>query len=100
MKTFHRFAGAIAYPDGPQVIDRYLKDTPRWEEDLRHTVVELADRRDAGQQWAQVFLGHPTRILHEEYWDVPNFTAGRNPPPEDWVIAPRKSDADLATDVR
>ncbi len=93
----HRFADAIAYPDGPQVIDRYLADTPRWQEDLRHTVVELADRRDAGHQWAQVFLGHPTRILHEEYWDVPNFTAGRNPSPEEWVKAARKSDADLAT---
>jgi hypothetical protein len=93
----HRFAGALAYPDGPQVIDRFLKDTPRWQEDLAGALTELADRRDAGQQWSQVFLGHPTRIFHEEYWDVPNFTAGRNPPPEDWVIAPRKSAADLAT---
>jgi hypothetical protein len=93
----HRFVDSLSYPDGPEVLDRTLADTPRWQAHLDQAIAQLEERRDAGQQWAQVFLGHPTRILHEDYWDVPNFTAGRNPTPEAWVKAPRKSDADYAT---
>lgn len=28
---------------------------------------------------------HPTEFVFEEFWDAVNFSAGRNPPPEQWV---------------
>ena len=36
----HRFAGAISYPDGPEVLDRTLANTPRWQEELNRTVAD------------------------------------------------------------
>ena len=91
----HRFSDCIAYPNGLSLSDgNYQNDAvAEWERDL------LADRlqadADAGVNWQQVFLGHPTRILHEEFWDAPNFARGANPPREEWKPARRKSQPDL-----
>ena len=45
-------------------------------------------------------MGHPTRILHTEFWDAPNFAQGANPPRADWKIAERKSKAELDSALR
>jgi hypothetical protein len=49
------------------------------------------DRCQAG--WLCVFLGHPTRVIHDGFWDAVNFTRGANPPREAWKPAPRHPDS-------
>ncbi|MGH2558381.1 MAG: polysaccharide deacetylase family protein [Thermomicrobiales bacterium] len=93
----HRFRGILTYPLGRSLRDALYHDTPAWERRLAELKAELDTDRRAGIQWAQVFLGHPSRILHEEYWDLPSFGNGRNPPPAEWILPRRKSDADLDT---
>jgi hypothetical protein len=91
----HRFAGALSYPDGPAMHDGRYHDRTEWERDLARLVHHLADERDRGARWRSVFLGHPTRILHREFWDGVNFARGCNPPRSAWRSARRKSDAEL-----
>ncbi|HEY7030823.1 MAG TPA: hypothetical protein VH482_05830 [Thermomicrobiales bacterium] len=91
----HRFCGLLTYPLGRSMQDALYHDTPAWERRMAELSAELQSDRRAGVQWAQVFLGHPSRILHEEYWDLPSFRGGQNPPPAEWVRPRRKSDADL-----
>jgi hypothetical protein len=87
----HRFAGVIAYPGG-----RSLSDGQYHEDDLSRQNLErlgsgLQNDLQSGLFWQEIFVGHPTRILHERFWDDPNFVAGANPPRSDWQPAPRKS---------
>jgi hypothetical protein len=91
----HRFAGRIAYPNGPSLSDGRYHDDSLASQDRAVLVDRLKADMAAGIRWRQVFLGHPTRILHSEFWDAPNFALGANPPRNDWTIAPRKSKADL-----
>jgi hypothetical protein len=93
----HRFCGILTYPRGRAMPDALYHDTPAWERSLAELRAGLEGDRQAGIRWVQVFLGHPSRILHEEFWDTPNFGAGRNPPPGEWEPPRRKSDADLET---
>ncbi len=39
-------------------------------------------------------MGHPTRIMHEEFWDGRNFAYGASPPREPWFAARRKPETD------
>jgi hypothetical protein len=93
----HRFCGLLTFPRGRAMPDAHYHETPVWEQRLAELRAGLEADRRAGMRWVQVFLGHPSRILHEAFWDTPNFGAGRNPPPDEWVSPPRKSDADLQT---
>jgi hypothetical protein len=91
----HRFAGLLAYPNGPGMNDGCYQDETRTRQDRARVRQVLETNRDAGRIWQQVFLGHPTRILHTAFWDAPNFAAGKNPPREAWTPARRKSPAAL-----
>ena len=91
----HRFCGILTYPRGRAMPDAHYHETPVWERHLAELRAGLRDDQRAGIEWTQVFLGHPSRILHEEFWDTPNFGAGRNPPPDNWVLPRRKSDRTL-----
>lgn len=93
----HRFCGMLTYPRGHGMPDAHYHETPVWERHLAELRGALMrDRRD-GVEWTQVFLGHPSRIRYDEYWDSPNFDAGRNPQPDEWVAPRRKSDAAVET---
>jgi hypothetical protein len=96
----HRFCGILTYPRGRGMPDAHYHETPVWEHHLAELRTALADDQRTGVGWTQVFLGHPSRILHEEYWDTPNFGAGRNPPRDEWVLPRRKSDAEIKTALR
>ncbi len=43
----------------------------------------------------ELFLGHPSRMLHDEFWDGANFSLGRNPPRDQWKRPRRKTDRDV-----
>lgn len=92
----HRFCGITCYPCGRYAGDADYHDTAQWERNMARLRNDLAADIADGRQWSEVFLGHPSRILHEEFWDAPNFLAGANPPRRNWVRPRRKSDADLA----
>jgi hypothetical protein len=91
----HRFCGLLAYPGGRYVGDGEYHDTPAWKRNMERLKAQLDADRAAGRQWQEVFVGHPSRILHEEFWDGPNFAQGRNPARENWILPRRKSDSDL-----
>jgi hypothetical protein len=91
----HRFAGCIAYPNGPGLSDGLYHDDAAAERQRDQLEQRLRTDAAAGVFWHHVFLGHPTRILHEEFWDAPNFAGGANPPREQWKPARRKSQANL-----
>jgi hypothetical protein len=92
----HRFCGSICYPNGYCMSDGDYHRDREWEQDVSRLSSFLEAARAEGRQWVEVYLGHPSRILHEEFWDGPNFTAGRMPPADQWVTPRRKADADLA----
>lgn len=91
----HRFAGMLAYPGGRYLNESALTDDDQAAQNRERLQHELREDVAAGVFWREVFLGHPTRILHEEFWDAPNFAHGANPPREEWKPARRKSQADL-----
>jgi hypothetical protein len=92
----HRFCGELCFPSCCSLRDGEYHVAAAWKENLRQVLEELQCRRVDGAQWTEVFLGHPSRILNEEFWDGPSFTAGRTTPRDQWVPPRRKSDADLA----
>jgi hypothetical protein len=87
----HRFAGLIAYPGGRSLVDGRYQDDDFSRQDLARLQNELQADVQLGRFWQEIFIGHPTRILHEQFWDAPNFANGANPPRNEWRPAPRKS---------
>ncbi len=92
----HRFCGALSYPSGCSMQDGEYHLDAAWEANLARMLGEIERRRGDGAQWMEAFLGHPSRILHEAFWDGPSFAGGRVTPREQWTSPRRKSDADLA----
>jgi hypothetical protein len=92
----HRFCGTLCYPGGCSMRDGEYHRPAAWEADLERLLGELDRRRGAGVQWTEVFLGHPSRILHEEFWDGPSFSGGRVVSRDAWIAPRRKNDTDLA----
>lgn len=77
----HRFDGVVAMPQHLSVSE------PEWADDARAD--EAAGRvRDAltasKAPWIGIFVGHPTKLRHRDYWDTPYF-AGRTPPEPEFV---------------
>jgi hypothetical protein len=92
----HLFCGRICYPGGYCLQDGAYHDAAAWEKDVESLMTFLSQARADGRQWVEVYIGHPSRILHDDFWDVHSFTAGRMPPPSQWAGPQRKSDADLS----
>jgi len=90
----HRFAGVLAYPGGRSLGDGLYHDDTAASERLGQLVDDLQRDSKAGLFWREVFVGHPTRIMHEEFWDGRNFADGAKPPREAWTPAKRKPEAD------
>src|SRR5690242_5863181 len=90
----HRFAGQLAYPESRSFNDEWYADETRTRTCVTRLCHDLRADARQGVLWRQVFLGHPTRLLHEEFWDGPNFSAGANPPLTSCVSPRRKSAID------
>jgi hypothetical protein len=91
----HRFCGILAYPHGGGFDDGAYHLPPIRNENIARVTERVRRQRDAGLQWTEVFLGHPSRMLHEEFWDGPNYSHGANPDLADCVPPRRKKDADV-----
>src|ERR1051326_5054255 len=91
----HRFGGIRAYPGGRSLNDGAYHDNAQAQAQRDRLEQQLQQDANAGLFWQEGFLGHPTRILHQEFWDAPNFALGATPPRKHWKPAERKSQADL-----
>lgn len=96
----HRFLGLLAYPAGHYAGDGDYHDPGKADANRQRLMEQLRSDMEAGLQWTEVFLGHPTRILHHEFWDGCNFARGENPPPSCWRQPRRKTDAELDQAIR
>ncbi len=92
----HRYCGSLCYPVCASLGDDALHLPDAFENNLLRLLAEVKRRRDSGGQWMELFMGHPSRMLHQEFWDGPNFTAGRNPARAQWRRPARKPDAEVA----
>lgn len=91
--SVHRFLGVLAYPGGRALSDSLYHETEAADERLISVLTGLSEDMAAGVVWQEVFIGHPTRIMHASFWDAENFTHGANPARSAWRPAPRKSPA-------
>ncbi len=91
----HRFSECIAYPNGPGLTDGLYHDDAASVRERDALAARLRADVASGAVWQQVFLGHPTRILHDEFWDAPNFARGANPARSDWTAARQKPRTDI-----
>ncbi len=90
----HRFEGILAYPEGHYFSDSVYHQTSSVDRHLARIVAGLEVERAGGQFWSQVFVGHPTRILHNSFWDS-IFEHGANPVEADRRPVERKNSEDL-----
>ncbi len=79
----HRYDDAFALPQSISVSE------PEWADDAKadagmKRVFEAIEKRLA--PWLGIFVGHPTKLRHKDYWDTPYF-AGRTPPSPEFVEA-------------
>lgn len=95
----HQFLGVIHYPGGLNMSDREYGSAEKTRARFEQVAEELRRRVDAGVQWTEVFLGHPTRIYHEDFWDVPLYD-GAMPPRDLFPCAPRRSSEALEAALR
>ncbi len=91
----HRFLDLLAYPSGHYAGDGEYHDHEAALKNRRRLVAELEADLASGRRWTEVFLGHPTRILHHEFWDGTNFVAGANHHREEWKPPRRKTASEL-----
>lgn len=77
----HRYDGVFALPQSLSVSE------PEWAEDAK--TASAAERvftaiAKKSAPWLGVFVGHPTKLRHRDYWDTPYF-GGRTPPEPEFV---------------
>jgi hypothetical protein len=91
----HRCEGILSYPQDYSLDDGAYHDEERAQRNLDRLVAALERDAEAGAGWRGVFIGHPTRILCQSFWDAENFGHGNCAPVDDWKPAPLKPKADL-----
>jgi len=77
----HRYDGCYALPQMLSVSE------PEWADDGKakaatERVFEAIEMRLA--PWLGIFVGHPTKLRHKDYWDIP-YNHGRTPPKTEFV---------------
>lgn len=86
------YAGCLGFcDDGVGGFDQSLADDALFERRLAEAdaAIEARARQERrGAEWLCLFLGHPTRVVHEAFWDAVNFAYGANPPRAEWRPAP------------
>lgn len=93
----HRFMGALAYPCGYHAGDGEYHLPEAAQRNRQSLMASLRQDVARGRQWAEVFLGHPSRILHHEFWDGCNFALGVNPDGGGRKLPRRKTEHELQT---
>lgn len=71
----YRFAGTLAFPGGIGIGESNYEDEGRFQAAMGRVIERV---KSARTPWIEVFIGHPTRIRHLQFWDVGYFR-GRTP---------------------
>ena len=77
----HRFNGVMAFPQNLSVSE------PEWRDDVEARLASnrvLTKIEESDLQWTGVFVGHPTKLRHKDYWDTPYF-GGKSPTEPEYV---------------
>ncbi len=77
----HWFAGTLCLHRGAAIgpLDNTLHDGRRFTTFYENLPIMLQKRAESGEQFVQIFVGHPTCIVTKMFWDQLNFADGRNP---------------------
>lgn len=74
-EAVHRFNGILALPQALSISEADWADDTRAEGAAARILKRIAE---IDQPWIGLFVGHPTRLRYEEFWDQP-YMAGRTP---------------------
>ncbi|MBI3919942.1 MAG: hypothetical protein HY318_00890 [Armatimonadetes bacterium] len=77
------YANCLSFSGFMGGFDAVYCDDQQFESALARFKVE-ATRRLEHWQYFGLFVGHPTRVISKEFWDVCNFAKGANPPRDQW----------------
>ncbi len=84
-EAVHRFNGVVALPQAASIGENDWQDDARAEARSARVLDQI---EEIPQPWIGVFVGHPTKFRHRDFWDVPYY-AGRTPPyPEHAELLP------------
>jgi len=77
----HRFNGVLALPQATAISESEWADDEKASAAMDRVLTFLDN---AVAPWIGLFIGHPTRLRHVDYWDTPYF-AGRTPPSPEYT---------------
>jgi hypothetical protein len=95
------YAGCLGFHgEGTGFFDTSFADEDAFAEKLALVNRDIdgyiaSDRR--GAEWLCLFVCHPTRAVHTDFWDAVNFDGGANPPADTWKPAPALDSALIPT---
>jgi hypothetical protein len=81
------FANCLNFANYIGGFDDAFYDDAKFEARLNLLKTEVMEA-PSDSDWFGLFVGHPTKLISEKFWDAVNFAAGANPPPERWVKQP------------
>jgi len=82
------FAGGLNLADFFGGLDPHYHNDEQFEAAFARHREALDQRIAAGAPYVAPFCCHPTRVVHHEFWDDVNFSAGRITVPEQWQDPP------------
>jgi hypothetical protein len=82
------FAGGLNVADFFGGMDPAYRDDEQFEQAFEQMQRMAQQRIDDGACYLGLFLGHPTRVVHDTFWDTNNFSDGRLVAPEDLQMPP------------
>ncbi|MHB8637086.1 MAG: hypothetical protein ACYC96_11515 [Fimbriimonadaceae bacterium] len=72
----HRFNGVLALPQAISISESDWSDDSLANDAMDRALAQI---KASGQPWLGLFVGHPTKMRHEDYWDT-GYYGGRTPP--------------------
>ena len=82
------FAGSLNFHDYFAGLDVAYHDDEKFANALSEHQQQAEERLAAGAPYLGLFGGHPTRVVHHDFWDGVNFNEGRITTPEQWQAPP------------
>lgn len=80
------FAGGLNVADFFGGLDPAYRNTEDFEEAFQQMKETVQARIENNACYLGLFLGHPTRVVHDDFWDVSNFSDGQIIPREDLTM--------------
>jgi len=81
-QAVHKFNGVFALPQAFSISELDWQDDAR-ARDAADRVLRAVEALD--QAWIGLFVGHPTKFRHTDWWDIPYY-GGRTPPTPEYGV--------------